>query len=324
MNRRDAMRAVASSLSAWVGASLAQRLNKIPVIGVPLITAGPNDTLMLAFRRGLRERGYVDGENIRIEHRSAEGKVERLVQLALDLVALKVDVFVAGMVLIAQAVRKATSTTPIIVVAWDDDPAAAGLIQSLSRPGGNITGIYTRVTETHGKRLELLKECRPGLSRVAAVHDAFGKRQLRDLESAAASLRLQLQPVEVSPPYDYQAAFASAKRSRADAATIVISPRFYVDRQQVVDAALAQRLPTMFQDYASVRTGGLMSYGPDLDETWVRTGYFVDRLLKGAKPGDLPMEQPKVYRLLVNLKTAKELRLTIPESILLRADEVIR
>lgn len=324
MNRRAAIRLLPGFVAFPAADLLAQQATKVPVIGVPLITAGPNDGIMVALRRGLRERGYVDGENIRIEHRSAEGKIERLPVLAQELAQLEVDVFVAGAEPIARAMLQVTNTIPIVLVAWDYDPAASGLINSLNRPGGNLTGISTRTAETIGKRLELLRDLLPGLSNVAVVYDHFGKRQLGALDSAAAMLAIRLQRVDLSVSYDYQAAFKRAKLTRAQAAIIAFSPQFYVDRHKLTGAALAQRLPTMFQDYTSVRAGGLMSYGPDAEATWVRAGYFVDRILKGTKPSDLPVEEPKAYTMQVNLKTAKTIGVTIPQSILIRADEIIR
>ena len=174
VNRRKVLQRLAALLAIWPGISLGQSPNRVPVIGVPLIYAGPNDPLMIALREGLRERGYVDGESIRIEHRFAEGKIERLDALVQELVRLNVDIFVAGAAPIARAQRRASATTPIVLVSWDYDPVAVGIIETMSRPGGNITGIYPRTPETLGKRLQMLKEARPGLSRVAAVYDRWG------------------------------------------------------------------------------------------------------------------------------------------------------
>lgn len=324
MNRRKALQHLAALFAVWPGISLGQSPNRVPVIGVPLIYAGPNDPLMVALREGLRERGYVDGENIRIEHRFAEGKIERLDALVQELVRLNVDIFVAGAAPIARAQRRASATTPIVLVSWDYDPVAVGIIETMSRPGGNITGIYPRTPETLGKRLQMLKEVRPGLSRVAAVYDRWGKGQLEALETPANALGLRIQAVELRDPYDYDGAFRSAKSSKVEAALITFSPRFYVDREKLAAAALASSLPTVFYDEATVRAGGLMSYGPTGAVTWKRAGYFIDRILKGDKARDLPMEQPQVFKLLVNLKTAKALGLRVPDAILLAADEVIR
>lgn len=324
MKRRTALQVLGSILTACAIPSHAEKPGKIPVVGVPLIAAGPNDNIMVTLRRGLRERGYVDGENIRIEHRFAEGKVERLPALVLELVQLKVDVIVAGAEPIVKAARQATSTIPIVMVGWDYDPVAAGLVQTLNNPGGNVTGVYLRVEETVGKRLELLKEFLPGLSRVGVLYDSFGKRQFAQIEPAAAALNLSVLPIEIREPYDFGAAFKQAKTNKAEAVSVLFSPHFYVNRQRVADAALAQRLPTMFQDYTNVRAGGLISYGPNLTDGWLRAAYFVDRILRGAQPSELPVEQPSVYRMVVNMKTAKILRISIPESILVRADEVIR
>ena len=210
------------------------------------------------------------------------------------------------------------------MVAFDYDPVAAGLVDSLSRPGGNVTGVFPRTSDLVGKNLELLKELLPGLSHVAVLYDAFGIRQLEALKPAARALGVQLHLVEVLPPYDYNAAFKDLRKKKADALMALGSPHYYVAREQIAKLALQYKLPTMSQGDTLVRAGGLISYGPDQLATFGRTAYFVDRVLKGASPAGLPIEQPTQYFLVVNLKTAKALGITIPQSILLRADEVIR
>ena len=305
--------------------SWAQQTDKIPVIGVLLITAGPNDPLIMGgLRQGLRDAGYVEGRNTKIEHRYARGHVEELPRLARELVQLKVDVIVVGAEPIVRAAKQATSTIPIVMVLWDHDPVAAGLIDSFNHPGGNITGIFSRTSELAGKRLELLKEAIPSLSRVAVLWDSFSARQLEVLKSAAQSLGLQLRLIEMRAPYNFDAAFKAAARDKAGAMMVMFSPVFYAERVRVAEAALKVHMPTMYQDESAVAAGGLLSYGPVPGEMWIRVGYFVDRLLKGAKPSELAVEQATTYRLVINEKTAKALKLTIPQSLMLRADEIIQ
>ena len=316
-------------------AAAAQQSGKVPAVGVLMLAAGPHDTVVEAFRHGLRELGYVEGGNIRIEHRSALGNIDLLPQLAEELVGLRVDVIVVGAVAPARAAREASNRVPIVVAIHDYDPVAAGLIDSFSRPGGNLTGVFGRQSELAGKRIELLRELLPRVSRVAVLWDASSGEGSRgevsrmlheELEPAARSAGLNLQLIEVRAPYDFQAAFKAARTKKAGAAMVLFSPVFYSSpwRARLAQAALAARLPTIFQDPDNVEAGGLISYGTDIAETWGRAAYFVDRVLKGTRPQDLPVEQVSKFKLVVNLKTAKALGLTIPESILLRTDEVIR
>lgn len=320
MNRRHAL---AFLISVVPTIAFAQSRRKIPVIGLPLIFAGPNDAIVRSLREGLRERGYIDGDNIRIEHRFGEGKIERLNQLVRDLVRDQVDVFVAGAAPIARAQREASPTIPIVLVAWDYDPMTTGLVETLSRPGGNVTGIHPRTTETLGKRLELVRELLPRLSRVAAIYDRWGKGQVPLLEAPASQLGLRLQPIELAEPYNYEEAFRGAKAKGLEAVLVTFSPYFYVHRAKLVEAALAASMPTIFPEESAVRVGGLMSYGPDATATWKRAGYFIDRILKGEKASDLPMEQPQVFRLVINMKSAKALRIEVPQSLMVRADVLI-
>lgn len=324
LNRRSALRALALVLAACVLAAGAEERAKIPVVGVPLIAAGPNDPVMVNLRRGLSERGYVDGQNIRIEHRFTKGRVEALPEVMAELIQMKVDVIVAGAEPIVKAAMQATTAIPIIVIGWDYDPVASRLVQSLQQPGGNVTGVYLRVLETVGKRLELSKEVLPGLTRLAVLYDSFGNRQLPQAEPAGAALGISVIPIEVNQPYDFRTALRTAKSRRAEAAVVLFSPNFYVKRQQLVDAALEQRLPTVFQEYESVRAGGLISYGPSPNDGWYRAAYFIDRILKGTRPSELPIERPDVYYLVINMKTGRALGVTIPESVRLRADEIVR
>ncbi len=295
-----------------------------PVIAVPLIAAGPDDPVLTELREGLAEYGYIDGKNIQILYRSSGGTVERLPSLLRELVRLKVDVIAAGAAPIVAAAREATSTIPIIMVGYDYDPVAAGFVDSLSHPGGNVTGVYLGTEETTGKRLELITELLPGASNVAVLYDDFGKRQYQHIEPAARAAKLRVHPIEVNGVADFELALKRAKAKKASASLVLFSPFFYVNRKAIADAALAQRLATIFEISSMVQAGGLISYGPDLSYGWRRAGYFVSRILAGARPRDLPVERPREHRLVVNARTAKALGLTVPQPILLRADQVIR
>ena len=221
-------------------------------------------------------------------------------------------------------VQQSTATIPIVAVLSDHDPVASGLVDSLSRPGRNVTGVVSRQSELVGKRLELLKEALPKLSRVAVLWDSFSQRQFDELQQVARSLGIQLQSIQLRNPYDFKAAFRSAKQREAGAVVVLFSPVFYRERAQIATLALEAGLPTMNQEESWVTAGGFISYGATIADTFGRAAYFVDRLLKGAKAADLPVEQATGFKLTVNLKTAKALRLSVPESIVLRADDVIR
>jgi putative ABC transport system substrate-binding protein len=289
-----------------------------------MLTAGPDDPIIEKIRRELSGLGYVDGRTIRIEYRGAQGQIGRLPRLAQELVDLRVDAIIVGAESIARATKQATTTIPIIMVAFDYDPVAAGLVDSLSRPGGNVTGVFPRTSDLVGKNLELFKEMLPRASHIAVLYDALWTRQLEALKPAAQSLGVQLHLVEVGPPYDYSAAFKDVAKKKADAMMVLGSPHSYIARSQIAKLALQYKLPTICQNDPLVRAGGLISYGPDLIETFGRTAYFVDRVLKGSSPAELPIEQPTQYFLVVNLGTAKALGITVPQSILVRADEVIK
>ena len=286
-------------------------------------------TLQEAFRQGLRDLGYVEGRNLVIEYRDAEGKVERLPALAAELVALKVDVIVASGTLAALAAKQATRTLPI-VFSPAADPVASGLVTSLARPGGNVTGLSLLNSELVGKWLEQLKQAIPGVSRVAVLWQpgAFGERTEKDMlkgaEVAARALGVQLQFVEARGPEDFDRAFSDMTRARAGALTVLGSTMFVSERRRLVDLAAKNRLPAVYNVREFVDAGGLMSYGPNLADLFRRAATYVDKILKGAKPGDLPVEQPTKFELVINLKTAKALGLTIPQSVLVRADEVIQ
>jgi len=324
MNRRTALRILALSSAAIAARVGAQPSGRVPVVGM-LITHPPvTDKVVESLRVGLRRYGYVDGRNLKLEVRTAMGRLDRVPSLAQELVRLPADVIVLANEPALRAVRQATATIPIVMVGYTDDPVAMGWIESYRRPGGNVTGVFNVDSALAAKRLEMLKETLPHVKRVAVLWDAFGRRQLEELERAAQPLGLELQPVELRGPQDLEEAFRTAKRKRAGAVMLMWSPVFYVYRERVAALALHARLPTVTHIDANVEAGCLLSYGSSSFENFERAAYFVDRLLKGANAADLPVEQISKLKLAVNLKTAKALDVTIPESILVRADEVIR
>jgi putative ABC transport system substrate-binding protein len=280
--------------------------------------------LIGGFEQRLRELGFVEGQNLIIEFRTAEGRAERLPTLAADLVRRKVDVILAVTAPAVRAAKQASDTVPIVTIATDYDPIAAGYVAGLARPGGNVTGLFLRQLDLTAKQLELLKGALPNVTRVAVLWDTFSADQLRTAEVAARALGVQLQPVELrNPPYDFASAFRTAVEGRAEALLALAFPLMYRDRDQVAASALKSRLPAMFPFRENVAAGGLMAYGANLSEMYRSAATYVAKILKGAKPADLPVEQPTTFELVINLKTAKALGLTIPPSLLGRADEVI-
>ena len=302
-----------------------QRTAEAPVVGfIATAAIPPNDPLVEAFRKGLREQGYIEGEDIKLEFRSAQGQVDRLPLLAQEMVQLQAKAIVVGTEPAARATMQVTRSIPIVAISFDYDPVTSGLIKSYNHPDANVTGIYTRQPELIGKRLELLKEAVPGLSRVAVFWDSFGQRQLEDVKRAAHLLHLVTDLIELRPPYDFKAAFKAAKDKRANAVLLVYSGAFYAQRAKIADEAIESRMPIMSWLDQLTLAGGLLSYGPDARESYRRAAYFIAPLLKGSRPADLPFEQSSQFRLAVNLRTAKALRLSIPQSIMVRADEVIQ
>jgi len=300
---------------------------RVPRIGyLDGASLSANSPRIEAFRQGLRELGYVEGQNIAIEWRSAEGKADRLPGLAAELVRFKVDVIVTGGAGATRPAKDATATIPI-VMAQDSDPVESGFVTTLARPGGNVTGLSTLHPAISVKRLELLKEVLPRLSRVAFFGTstwAGNAHGLRETELAAGALGVKLQYLDVSDPKDFEIAFQAARKGQAEAVVMqvwgpVLSPR----RKEVAELAVKSRLPTIYRDREQVEAGGLLAYGPNIPDLFRRAATYVDRILKGAKPADLPVQQPTRFELVINLKTAKALGLTIPPSLLLRADEVI-
>jgi putative ABC transport system substrate-binding protein len=308
-------------------AAAAQQAAKVARIGV-LHPGAPATSMHFAaaFDQGLREHGYRQGQNIVVERRFAEAKAERMSDIAAELVRLKVDVIVTSTDPGIAAVRQQTQTIPI-VMANSTDPVATGFVASLARPGGNVTGLSSISPELSVKRLELLKEAVPGLSRVGIVWNPDvrgGVLEYKETESAARSLRLQLQSVEVTRADDFNRAFSALTTGRAEALTVTSFSVGFRNRSEIVSLAQKNRLPSVFglREYADA--GGLMAYGPSFTDGWRRAATYVDKILKGAKPADLPVEQPTKFELVINLKTAKTLGLSIPQSLLLRADEVIQ
>ena len=279
-----------------------------------------------AFLRRLRELGWVEGRNLVIEYRWAEGKVERLPELAADLVRRKVDVIVAPAGSAALAAKNATSSIPIVMI-FPNDPVEMGLVASLSRPGGNITGTtFTTSSEIFGKQLQILKEAIPVVSRVAVLRnpvDPSFARQVGELEAAARSLNVRLQHLGAQGPEEFDGAFAAMARDRAQALLVIATSTFLVHRSRLAELAVKARLPTMNSFREQVEAGGLMAYAVNMADFVGHAAEYVDKILKGAKPADLPVEQPTRFELVINLKTAKALGLTIAQAVLLRADEVI-
>lgn len=331
VDRRTFVGAVAGTFLIAPLAIEAQQAGKVPRIGyLNPNAATANPRLFEAFRQGLRDLGYVEGRNLQIEFRSAEAKPERLQVLAAELVALRVDVIVTGAgTLAALAARQATGTIPIVFNSVGD-PVTSGLVESFARPGANVTGLSLLFPELVGKCLEFLKQAVPGIGRVAvlwplgAVPDRAERDILKSAEVAARALKVRLQIVEARGPEDFDRAFADMTGARADALTVLSSPSFSSERKRLVDLAAKNRLPTVYSFREYVDSGGLMSYGPDLADMSRRSATYVDRILKGAKAGDLPVEQPSKFELVINLRAAKQLGLTIPQSMIARADEVIQ
>ena len=303
----------------------AQQPKKVPRIGY-LSSFDPaiESTRAEAIRLALRELGYIEGQNIAIEYRYAEGKLDRLPELAAELVRLKVDIIVvAGGDRPIRAAKNATKTIPIVMVGEGLDPVEAGLVESLARPGGNVTGLTNLSRELGGKRLELLKEAVPKVARVAVLYDPANPASVLEVKEvlpvAARALGLTIQPWEVRAADDFEKVFAALNKQRPDGLYVSGGPLMSANQKRIVGFALKSRLPSMYTSREAVDAGGLMSYGADLADSYRRVAYYVDRILKGAKPADLPVEQPTKFELVINLKTAKQIGLTIPPDVLARA-----
>jgi putative tryptophan/tyrosine transport system substrate-binding protein len=308
----------------------AQQPKKVPTIGY-LSNSSPARESARAepIRLALRERGYIEGQNIATEYRYAEGKIDRFAELATELVRLKVDIIVvAGGPLWVQAAINATKTIPIVMMGQGPDPVAAGFIKSLARPGGNVTGVTNLSTELAGKRLELLKEAVPKLARVAVLYDPAAPASVIEVKEllppAARALKLTIQPWEVRSANDFEKVFASLNKQRPDGLYSPPGPLMNANQKRIVGFALKSRLPSLHSSRQDVEAGGLMSYTADEAERYQRVAHYIDRILKGAKPADLPVERPTKFELVFNLKTAKEIGVTIPQALLYRADKVIK
>ena len=305
----------------------AQQPGKIPRIGFQ-IDANPSAVAarVEGFRQGLRELGYIEGKNIIIEWRSAEGKLDRRSEIAGELVGLKVDVLVSAGPAATRALRQATSNIPI-VMAQDTDPVGSGFVHSLAKPGGNITGLAALAPEMSGKQLELLKQVVTKLSRVAVIGNSNNpgdSQTLRETVLAAGSFEIYLRYLDVQNAQEIEPVMRAAAKGRADALMVLGNPNLNLHRQEVVTLAAKLRLPATYGRPEFVEAGGLMSYGTNYSELFRRAATYVDKILKGANPGDLPVEQPTKFELLINLKTAKQIGLTIPPNVLARADKVIK
>jgi len=330
VHKKITRRAFCSMLLALPFPARAQQLKKVSRIGY-LSSGNParNSAGVEAIRLALRERGYIEGQNIATEYRYAEGKRDRLPELATELVRLKVDIIVvAGGAGVVLAAKNATKTIPIVMTGQGIDPVEAGLVESLARPGGNVTGVTNLSGELGGKRLELLKEAVPKLARVAVLHDpdiVGSAREVKEvLPVAARTLKLAIRPWEVQTADGFESVFVALSKQRPDGLYVTVGPLMRDNGKRIVAFALKSRLPSMYQSREDVEAGGLMSYGADLADSYRRVAYFVDRILKGAKPADLPVEQPMKFEFVINLQTAKKIGLTIPPELLARATKLIK
>ncbi|MBI4490265.1 MAG: ABC transporter substrate-binding protein [Deltaproteobacteria bacterium] len=305
----------------------AQQTKKVPRIGyLGTVSSSAGSVRAEAFRQGLRELGYVEGKNIVVEYRWGEGKLDRLHELAKELARLKVDVIVALSPPAARAAKEATRTIPIVIRSTYD-PVQDGFVASLARPGGNITGLTSISGELAGKRLELLKETVPRLTRVAVLWNPGQRvdtRNFKEMGAASKALGLRLQSLEARRSEDFEGAFKTATSQRAQALITLRNPLIVGQRKQIAELAAKSRLPAIYDDRQFVEVGGLMSYGANLEDLFRRAAIYVDKILKGTKPADLPVEQPMKFELVINLKTAKQIGLTIPPNVLARVDRVIR
>jgi putative ABC transport system substrate-binding protein len=313
---------IAVTLLTVVVIAEAQQRNKVYRIGY-LASGSNTEGREETIRQGLRELGYIEGQNIVIEWRFAKGNADRLPELAAELVRLKLDVIVTAGTLPTQALKEASTTIPIVVTSAGD-LVRRGLVASLARPGGNITGQTSITLDLSGKRLELLKEVVPRAARVAFLYQPYEEDELREIQIAARALGVQIQRLEVQQASQFQSAYAAMTKERADVLIISRSSLTNFHRRQLIDLAVKNRLPAMCEGFEWTNDGCLMSYSPDRTEGFRRAARYVDKILKGAKPADLPVEQPTKFEFVINLKTSKQIGLTIPPNVLARADKVIK
>ena len=331
MRRREFIKLVGGAAAAWPLSVNAQPSAKIPRIGL-MVTGSlqsPEARVQLdAFRQGLRQLGYTEGRNIAIEYRGADGRIERFPNLAAELVRLEVDLIFAANTRAALAARQATSTIPIVSAVMGD-PVEDGLVASLAQPGGNVTGLTFLAPELTAKRMQLLKDALPNVSRVAALWHpgAYGERTMDDMlkatESAAQTLGVQLQLIEVRAAGELERAFSTMMKERAEALFLFPTPMLFLARRRIIELAATNRLPSVSQAREFVELGGLIAYGANINDLFRRSTVYVDKILKGAKPADLPVEQPTRFELVINLKTAKTLGIDMPLALMIRADEMI-
>jgi len=330
MNRRTAIQQMATFFLTTASCAEPQQPKKVPRIGyLSNIDPASDSVRAEGIRLALRERGYIEGQSIAFEYRYAEGKRDRTPELAAELVRLKVDVIVvAGGDGPIRAAKNATKTIPIVMVGIGSDPVEAGHVESLARPGGNVTGITNLSRELGGKRLELLKEAVPKLARVAVFYEPAIQATVIDVKEvlpvAARALKLIIQPWEIKTADDFERVFAAMGKQRPDGLYVPLGPLMRENEKRIAGFALKSRLPSMFQSTEAVDAGGLMSYGADIADSYKRVAYIVDRILKGAKPEDLPVEQPMKFEFVINLKTAKQIGLTLPQWTLMKATKVIQ
>jgi putative ABC transport system substrate-binding protein len=321
IDRRTFIGTLAGGLLASPFTTFAQQPTRLPRIG---ILGNEDSAPWEGFRQGMRDLGYTDGRSVTMESRWSEGKTERLPALAIELVQLKVDVIVASSTQAVRSAKQATSTIPI-VMAVSSYPDKIGLVDSLARPGGNVTGLSNVAPDLIGKRFQLLKDIAPKVSRVAVLWNPASPVEplgFRETLGAGAAAGLEIQSIEVRTPDDYAVGFATVTGSRADALHAFGNPVNFKNRQLISDFALKSRLPSIYDERLFVESGGLLSYGPSLIDLFRRAATYVDKILKGAKPADLPVEQPTKFEMLINLKSAKALGLTIPQSLLLQAEVI--
>jgi ABC-type uncharacterized transport system substrate-binding protein len=321
---RSILLAISLIISGLALPALPEQPSRAYIVGLLFTGAGSNDPLVHAIAKGLGDLGYVKGRDFRFEFRGAQGQLDRLPRLADELVQLKVDVIVVATEAALRAAKQSSATIPIVANLTDYDPVASGLIESLAHPGGNVTGIFTRAPELIGKRIELLKEAIPNMSRVGVLYGSYGRGQLEAARSAARSLGIEVVAIELQTPYDFNESFKIAKQKKVAGAILLYSPGFWPARDSIARQAVANRLPLIAWASEFARAGFFASYGSDAGATFERLAYFIDRVLKGVAPTDLPVEQTSKLELVINLRTAKAIGLTVAPSLLTRADEVIR
>jgi ABC-type uncharacterized transport system substrate-binding protein len=321
MRRREFITLLGGAATTWPITARAQGQPRVPRVG---FLQGVQNENVAVFIRGLKDQGYIEGQNVRIETRIYGTKLDRLSDLVTEIVGLQCNVIVAAAPYAIVAAMKATTTVPIIGIDLESDPVANGWVASIGRPGGNLTGLFLDLPELSGKQIEFLKEAVPTLARLAVIWDStIGSAQFRAAETGARALGLELHSFPIQSSADFDNAFETAKTVRTDGAVILSSPLIMGARVHIAELALNARLPTISLFTLFPKIGGLMAYGPNLPEMYKRAAYYVDRILKGAKAEELPIERPHRFDLVINLRTAKGLGLTVPPTLLTRADEVI-